>query len=59
MCVVAQQQRMPDVFETWLREAMRVFRVWRVADEVLGGKLGVGSGYLVHVLVLRGDDGGC
>ena len=59
MCVVAQQQRMPDVFETWLREAMRGFRGWRVADEVLGGKLGVGSGYLVHVLVLRGDDGGC
>ncbi|PLB33102.1 uncharacterized protein BDW47DRAFT_130235, partial [Aspergillus candidus] len=58
VCIVAQQQRMPDVFETWLRETMRVFRVWRVADEVMGGKLGVGSGYLVHVLVLR-DDQGC
>ncbi|KAL4914731.1 hypothetical protein BDW62DRAFT_219904 [Aspergillus aurantiobrunneus] len=54
VCVIAQQQRSPDVFEAWLREAMRWFRVWRVGDDVLGPGLGVGSGYLVHVLVLRG-----
>ncbi|KAI9372104.1 hypothetical protein BJX61DRAFT_534253 [Aspergillus egyptiacus] len=54
ICIVAQQQRSPEVFETWLVETMKYFRVWRVADEVLGSKLGTGSGYLVHVLVLKG-----
>lgn len=53
ICIIAQQQRSPDVFEAWLRETMRYFRVWRVADDVLGQRLGVGSGYLVHVLVLK------
>ncbi|OGM40237.1 hypothetical protein ABOM_011102 [Aspergillus bombycis] len=56
VCVIAQQQRSPEVFEAWLRETMREFRVWRVSDEVLGSKLASGSGYLVHVLVLK--DGG-
>ncbi|KAL4750361.1 hypothetical protein BDW72DRAFT_114066 [Aspergillus terricola var. indicus] len=54
VCVVAQQQRSPDVFEAWLRETMRYFRVYRLNDDVLGESLGVGSGYLVHGLVLRG-----
>ncbi|RDH34390.1 hypothetical protein BDQ94DRAFT_141385 [Aspergillus welwitschiae] len=53
VCVIAQQQRSPEVFEAWLRETLRVFRVFRVSDEMLGDKLMSGSGYLVHVLVLR------
>lgn len=54
-CIIAQQLRSPDVFETWLREAMREFRVWRVCDEaLLGGGLRSGTGYVVHLLVLRG-----
>ncbi|KAL5365127.1 hypothetical protein BJX96DRAFT_168846 [Aspergillus floccosus] len=53
ICIIAQQQRSPDVFEAWLQEAMRVFRVWRVRDEVLGPKLQHGSGFLVHLLLLR------
>ncbi|GKZ16566.1 hypothetical protein AbraIFM66951_000201 [Aspergillus brasiliensis] len=53
VCVIAQQQRSHEVFEAWLRETMRVFRVWRVSDEMLGEKLKSGSGYLVHVLVLK------
>lgn len=53
VCVIAQQQRAPEVFETWLREALREFRVWRVADEVLGEELKLGSGYVVHVMVLK------
>ncbi|KAJ9197739.1 hypothetical protein DTO164E3_5593 [Paecilomyces variotii] len=56
VCVIAQQQRSPDVFETWLRETMRYFRVWRVSDEVLGKKLQAGTGYLVHVLLVRGEE---
>ncbi|PWY73720.1 hypothetical protein BO70DRAFT_296923 [Aspergillus heteromorphus CBS 117.55] len=53
VCVIAQQQRSPEVFEAWLRETMRVFRVWRVSDEMLGEKLRLGSGYLVHLLLLK------
>ncbi|KAJ9302298.1 hypothetical protein DTO271G3_1164 [Paecilomyces variotii] len=56
VCVIAQQQRSPDVFETWLRETMRYFRVWRVSDEVLGRELQAGTGYLVHVLLVRGEE---
>lgn len=53
MCIVAQQQRSPEVFETWLRETLREFRVWRLSDEVLGDGLKGGTGYLVHLLLLR------
>lgn len=35
ICLVAQQQRSPDVFEAWLRESLRYFRVWRLGDDVL------------------------
>uniref|UniRef100_A0A093VPI3 Ribosomal N-lysine methyltransferase 5 n=1 Tax=Talaromyces marneffei PM1 TaxID=1077442 RepID=A0A093VPI3_TALMA len=68
MAIIAQQQRSPDVFEAWLRETLRYFRVWRVekfdvspsseaTPESSGGSsgLGDGSGYVVHVLVLRDD----
>ena len=53
VCVIAQQLRMPDVFETWLRETMKEFRVWRVSDEVLGDDLKLGTGYMVHLLMLK------
>ncbi|KAK4867637.1 hypothetical protein LT330_001147 [Penicillium expansum] len=53
VCIIAQQQRSPDVFETWLRETMREFRVWRLSDDVLGEGLRSGSGYLVHMLLVR------
>ncbi|KAJ5725618.1 uncharacterized protein N7483_006975, partial [Penicillium malachiteum] len=39
VCIVAQQQRAPEVFESWLRETLREFRVWRISDEVLGDGL--------------------
>ncbi|KAL4910407.1 hypothetical protein BDW74DRAFT_144998 [Aspergillus multicolor] len=53
ICIIAQQQRSPDVFEAWLRETMRYFRVYRISDDVLGSELGVGSGYLIHGLILK------
>ncbi|KAJ6172689.1 hypothetical protein N7470_001756 [Penicillium chermesinum] len=53
ICVVAQQQRSPEVFETWLRETLRYFRVWRLNDEVLGDELKGGTGYLVHLLLVK------
>jgi hypothetical protein len=55
VCIIAQQQRSPDVFETWLRETLREFRVWRLSDEVLGDGLKSGTGYLVHMLLVRGE----
>ncbi|KAL1982701.1 hypothetical protein VTN96DRAFT_952 [Rasamsonia emersonii] len=55
VCVIAQQQRSPDVFETWLRETLREFHVWRLSDDVLGDGLKAGTGYVVHALVLRSD----
>lgn len=53
VCIIAQQQRSPDVFETWLRETLREFRVWRLSDDVLGDGLKGGTGYLVHLLLVR------
>ncbi|KAJ5974296.1 hypothetical protein N7481_011506 [Penicillium waksmanii] len=53
ICIVAQQQRAPDVFEAWLRETLREFRVWRLSDDVLVEGLKNGSGYLVHLLLAR------
>ncbi|CAI7566117.1 unnamed protein product [Penicillium glandicola] len=53
VCIIAQQQRSPDVFETWLRETMQEFRVWRLSDDVLGEGLRSGSGYLVHLLLAK------
>ncbi|KAJ5281696.1 hypothetical protein N7478_007068 [Penicillium angulare] len=53
VCLVAQQQRAPEVFDAWLKETLREFRVWRVSDEILGDGLKVGTGYLVHMILLR------
>ena len=66
IAMIAQQQRSPDVFEAWLKESLRYFRVWRVekfesgpgtdSDKAGGSSgLGEGSGYVVHILVLRDD----
>lgn len=53
ICIVAQQQRVPDVFEAWLKETLKEFWVWRLRDEVLGDGLKGGTGYVVHLLLLR------
>ena len=53
VCIIAQQQRSPEVFEEWLRETLREFRVWRLSDEVLGEGMKSGTGYLVHLLLMR------
>ena len=69
IAIIAQQQRSPDVFEVWLKETLKFFRVWRIetfdtlaassqgSGEETGGSngLGDGSGYVVHILVLRDD----
>lgn len=53
VCIVAQQLRSPDVFETWLKEFWKAFRVWRVPDELLNDDLRGGSGLVVHMGILR------
>ena len=53
VCIIAQQLRSDQVFEGWLTAFKESFRVWRVPDEVAGGGLKGGEGFVVHVGVLR------
>ena len=53
LVVVAQQLRSHEVFEAWLKSFARRFEVWQVPDGVVGEGLGEGSGFVVHVGVLR------
>ncbi|KAK6422468.1 Ribosomal protein lysine methyltransferase, partial [Oleoguttula sp. CCFEE 5521] len=53
LCIIAQQLRQPDVFEQWLEGFMGRFRVWRVPDDSLGRDVDKGSGFCIHVGVLR------
>ncbi|EYE95656.1 S-adenosylmethionine-dependent methyltransferase [Aspergillus ruber CBS 135680] len=55
ICIIAQKQRTPDVFEAWLEETLKIFWVWRLSDEILGERLKGGTGYMLHLLVLRDD----
>jgi predicted nicotinamide N-methyase len=53
VCVVAQHLRQPDVFEEWAEVFMRKFHIWRIPSEMLGEALGEGSGFAVHVALLK------
>ncbi len=53
ICIIAQQLRSSDVFEGWLRAFHRRFRVWRLPDDMLIDELKAGSGFVVHVGILR------
>jgi hypothetical protein len=53
VCVVAQHLRQPDVFEEWAEVFMRKFHTWRIPSEMLGEGLGEGSGFCVHVALLK------
>lgn len=52
-CLIAQQLRQPDVFESWLNTFHKRFRTWRLADDVLRPSLGSTCGFVVHVGILR------
>lgn len=54
-CVIAQQLRQAEVFEQWLQISLRSFRVWRVPDDMLTEGLRAGSGFAVHICILRND----
>ncbi|KAF3033008.1 hypothetical protein E8E11_001404 [Didymella keratinophila] len=53
LCVVAQQLRSPDVFEAWIKSFHRRFHTWQVPDRFLDEDLREGSGFVVHVGVVR------
>ncbi|KAI1763747.1 hypothetical protein GGR53DRAFT_496365 [Hypoxylon sp. FL1150] len=53
VCLVAQQLRDPEVFEEWIREFSRYFRVWRVPDNALSKELRSNPGFVVHLGILQ------
>jgi len=53
VCIVAQQLRSAEVFESWLTTFHRSFHVWRVPDELLTDPLKENSGFVVHIGFLR------
>jgi hypothetical protein len=53
LCLVAQQLRSPDVFETWLKSFHRLFHTWKVPDELLTEALRENSGFIVHLGIAR------
>jgi len=53
LCLVAQQLRAPDVFESWLKSFHRLFHVWQVPDKMLTAELRENSGFIVHVGLVR------
>ncbi|KAJ3553057.1 hypothetical protein NPX13_g10971 [Xylaria arbuscula] len=53
LCIVAQQLRDPEIFEGWIKEFNKHFRVWRVPEEMLSQELRANTGFVVHIGVLR------
>ncbi|CAI6337144.1 unnamed protein product [Periconia digitata] len=53
ICLVAQQLRSPDVFESWLKSFHAMFHVWKVPDELLAEGLRENSGFIVHLGIAR------
>jgi len=53
LCLIAQQLRSPDVLEAWLVNFHQKFRVWQVPDKLLDEGLREGSGFVVHVGIVR------
>ncbi|KAH9887157.1 hypothetical protein F4778DRAFT_436295 [Xylariomycetidae sp. FL2044] len=53
LCIVAQQLRDPEIFESWIKEFHGHFRVWRVPEAALSPELRSNPGFVVHLGVLR------
>lgn len=52
-CVIVQQLRQAEVFEQWLETSLRHFDVWRIPNDHLSVGLREGSGFSVHICVLK------
>ncbi|KAF2138455.1 uncharacterized protein K452DRAFT_353003 [Aplosporella prunicola CBS 121167] len=53
ICIIAQQLRTHEIFESWLVAFHRRFRVWKLPDEHMPKELREDSGFIVHVGILR------
>ncbi|KAI1386300.1 uncharacterized protein F4822DRAFT_431171 [Hypoxylon trugodes] len=53
VCLVAQQLRDPEIFEGWIKEFSKYFRVWRVPDKALSEELRTNPGFVVHLGILQ------
>lgn len=53
LCIVAQQLRSDMVFVAWLKAFHKLFKVWKMPDDHLIDELKDGSGFVVHVGILR------
>lgn len=55
ICVIGQQLRSDEVFESWLKAFTALFHVWRVSDNALPEELRPSAGFVVHVGILRDE----
>lgn len=53
LCIIAQQLRSPDVFESWIKSFHQKFHTWQVPDWLLNEELKENSGFVVHVGIVR------
>ncbi|KAK4191989.1 ribosomal lysine N-methyltransferase 5 [Podospora australis] len=53
VCVIAQQLRDEEIFESWMTRFCKDFKAWRVPDHLLVEGLRSGSGFAVHIGVLK------
>ncbi|KAL7921638.1 hypothetical protein ACQKWADRAFT_294851 [Trichoderma austrokoningii] len=53
LCIVAQQLRNDDVFNSWLAAFKEHFRVWRIPGEMMPAALRPEAGFVVHIGVLK------
>ncbi|KAM5348343.1 hypothetical protein ACJ41O_008167 [Fusarium nematophilum] len=55
ICVIGQQLRNDEVFQSWLETFHASFHVWRVPDCALPDELRSTAGFVVHIGVLRDE----
>ncbi|KAI1819493.1 hypothetical protein F4861DRAFT_137083 [Xylaria intraflava] len=53
VCLIAQQLRDPEIFEGWIKEFNKWFRVWRLPEEALSKELRADTGFVVHIGILK------
>ncbi|KAI1434456.1 hypothetical protein GGR50DRAFT_403483 [Xylaria sp. CBS 124048] len=53
ICLVAQQLRDPEIFDGWIKEFSKRFRLWRLPEEVLSKELRANTGFVVHIGILK------
>ncbi|MCJ1313796.1 Ribosomal protein lysine methyltransferase [Agyrium rufum] len=54
--LTALQLRTSDVFESWLEEMNKEFRMWRVPDSLVSPGLQSGTGFVMHISIKRTEE---